>query len=155
MNQVGGGGEKFMAAQQGLLRKVAVMGQPTLMTAPINKDAQGNVPVIAMQPDVAQATIGKGASGVSARAGVRIVGGGSPFGPEMGAPGFQPAPTPMAPQAALPQAQQPQNAGLGENEELHILVATLQGPNGQRYEAVYEVQSPRGSKVLGVAERTY
>lgn len=154
MNQVGGGGDKFMSAQPGLQRKVAVMGQPTLMTAPINKDAQGNVPVVSMQPDVAQATIGKGASGVSARNGVRIVGGGSPFGPEMGAPGFQPQPTPMAPQAAAaPQA--PQNAGLGDNEELHVLVATLQGPTGQRMEAVYEVVAPRGSKVLGVAERTY
>jgi hypothetical protein len=152
MNQVGGGGEKFMAAQQGLQRKVAVMGQPVLMTAPINKDAQGNVPVVSMQPDVAQATIGKGASGVSARSGVRIVGGTSPFGPEMGAPGFQPQPTPLAQQPAAPQAQQ--NTGLGAGNELHVLVATLEGPDGRRMEAVYEVEAPRGSKVLGVAERS-
>lgn len=152
MNQVGGGGEKFMAAQQGLQRKVAVMGQPTLMTAPINKDAQGNVPVVSLQPDVAQATIGKGASGVSARSGVRIVGGGSPFGPEMGAPSFQP-PAPLMQQPVAPAPQQ--HSGLGDNEELHILVATLQGPTGQRMEAVYEVVAPRGSKVLGVSERTH
>lgn len=152
MSQFGGGGEKFMAAQQGLQRKVAVMGTPTLVTAPINKDAQGNVAVVPTQPDVAQAVIGKGASGVSARSGVRIIGGTSPFGPEMGTPGFQPQPAPMA-QPAAPQAQQ--HPGLGVGNELHILVATLQGPDGQRMEAVYEVEAPRGSKVLGVAERTY
>lgn len=151
MNQVGGGGEKFMAAQQGLQRKVAVMGTPTLVTAPINKDAQGNVQVAQTAPEVAQAVIGKGASGVSARSGVRIVGGVSPFGPEMGQQ-FQPQQTPPQPQQAT---QQPQNPGLGSDEELHVLVATLQGPDGRKYEAVYEVQSPRGSKVLGVAERSY
>jgi hypothetical protein len=153
MSQFGGGGEKFMAAQQGLQRKVAVMGTPTLVTAPINKDAQGNVQVAQTAPEVAQAVIGKGASGVSARSGVRIMGGTSPFGPEMGTP-FQPQPAPVMQQPQAPPPQQ-QHPGLGENEELHVLVATLQGPTGQRMEAVYEVVAPRGSKVLGVAERTY
>lgn len=155
----GGGGDKFRSANQNLQRPVAQLGAPQVQQMPIGKDMRGNVSVASPLPDVAPAVIGKGAQGPSGQVPLRVVGGQSPFGHEMGG-GPQMAPMQVqqprfqAP-APQPQAPQPQNPGLGANEELHVLVATLEGPGGQRYEAVYEVVSPRGSKVLGVSERPY
>jgi hypothetical protein len=91
---------------------------------------------------------------------------GDGFGPTQGQitqpqGNFHPAPQPQyppTPHAAPAQPQQPQpqpqHAQLGANEEVHRLVARLQGPSGNQYEAIYEVVAPeRGSKVLGVSER--
>lgn len=165
-NQFGGGGDKFKSAQNGLQRQVVQLGSvsPQLMAgAPLR--GEGNVAVAGqMAPDVRQVPIGKGAEGVRGSSPIKIMGQ-NPFGHEMApapAPSqFQPAPqaAPMQQpqmrpqyQPALAPAPQPQHQ-LGANQEVHVLVATLEGPQREKYEAVYEIVAPRGSRVLGVSER--
>lgn len=154
---IGGGRGQFQPAQQGLERRSFQMGSPLLQGAPIQSQ-QGNVSVApgTLVRDVPYAAIGKGQDGVKGGNPIRVMGM-SQFGPTPVTPGmgsqFAPAPSPVAP----PQVQQAPAApspSLGENEEVHVLVAKLQGPSGRSYEAVYEVVVPeRGSRVMGVSER--
>lgn len=153
-NQFGGGNDKFRAADKTLMRPMVQLGAPSVMQMPIDKNAQGNVVLASPIPTIPQAVIGKGADGVRGASPIRVMGGVSPFGHEMGAPSpapsqFQPMPQPVAP---APQ-QHPHGPELGANQEIHVLVATLEGPDGRPYEAPWEVVAPRGSKVLGVTER--
>jgi hypothetical protein len=57
---------------------------------------------------------------------------------------------PIAPQSA---PQQPQRALGGPDGEVHTIVVELQGGDGKKYFAEYDVVAPRGSKVMGVTER--
>ncbi len=162
-NQFGGGGEKFQAANSKLQRQVVQMGtvSPQLMLGSRIDGTQGNVAVAqALQPQVSQAVIGKGDQGVRGAPPIRVMGGGDAFGHQAAQVAqpqgqFHPAPQPQSyPQPQAAPSPQPQHAQLGANQEIHVLVATLRGPSGQKYEAIYEVVAQeRGSKVLGVSER--
>ncbi len=155
---IGGGKGQFQPAQQGLERRSFAMGSPVLQGA--NLQGQGNVQVApgALVRDVPYAAIGKGQEGVRGGNPIRLMGA-DPFRSQPLMPGmsnqFAPAPAPVAPpqqqQQVQPQAQM--GSGLGENEEIHVLVARLAGPDGRPMESIYEVVSPRGSRVLGVSER--
>lgn len=164
-----GGGNKFQSANGNLQRPVVQMGavNPDQMMrgAPIRQDGSGNVAVaVPIAPQVTQVPIGKGAEGVRGTSPIRLMGQ-NPFAHEMGSPApaqFQPAPAPApmpqpAPRFAPPPPPAPpaqHHPQLGANQEVHVLVATLEGPSGQKYEAVYEVVAQeRGSRVLGVTER--
>jgi hypothetical protein len=154
-NQFGGGNDKFRVADKALQRQVVQMGAPQVLQMPIDKNAQGGVPVAQPIHAIPQAVIGKGADGVRGASPIRVVGS-SPFGHEMGSPApaapaqFQPMPQPVVP-AAAPVQRGPE---LGAGEEVHTLVATLKGPDGRMYEAPWEVVAPRGSQVMGVTERS-
>lgn len=159
VNPISGGGNKFQTANNALERPVAQMGRgPQMAGAPI-QSGQGNIPVAGLGPEVAYASISSpNGAGVRGAPPVKLMGGSSPFGtpmpmqtPGMGS-SFAPAPQPMPTQQ--PQAAPEQNFSLGANDEVHTLVAKLQGPSGTTYEAIYEVVVPeRGSRVLGVSER--
>ncbi len=153
---IGGGKNQFQPAQGGLERRSYAMGSPVLQGA--NIQGAGNVQVAPgmLNRDVPYAAIGKGQEGVRGGNPIRLMGAdpfrSQPLTPGMGTQ-FAPAPAPVAPpQQQVPQA--PSSPSLGDNEEVHVLVAKLQGPSGRNYEAVYEVVVPeRGSRVLGVSER--
>ncbi len=150
-NQFGGGNDRFRATDKALMRPVVQMGAPQVLQMPIDKNAHGNVSLATPVPTIPQAVIGKGADGVRGASPIRVVGG-TPFSPEMGSPALAPSQFQPMPQPAAP-ALQPRGPELGANEEIHTLVALLEGPNGQKYEAPWEVVAPRGSRVLGVTER--
>lgn len=152
-----GGGDKFKPAGNNLERQVFQMGRgPVMVGAPLQ--GEGNIPVAGAAPVVQYASIGKGDQGVRGATPIRVMGASSPFSqqqnPGMGS--FAPAPHPSYPPQPQPQPMAPavQHPSLGAGDEVHTLVAKLQGPSGTQYEAVYEVVVPeRGSRVLGVTER--
>lgn len=161
-NGFGAGGDRFKTAQQGLQRPVIQLGSvsPDIMRgADIRQGGNGNVAVAQpLAPQVTQVPIGKAAGeGVRGSSPIRVVGASDPFG--MGSPQSpfqqpQPQPRYQAPVAPAAVPAPPQHAQLGANQEVHTLVALLQGPSGQKYEAIYEVVAQElGSKVLGVSER--
>jgi hypothetical protein len=149
----GGGLGGFHSADKGLERKLFQMGKgPVMVGGSIN--GQGNVPLAALPVDVAYTSIGKGEQGVRGTAPIRVMGSTQPFvqNPTLGS--FAPAPQPSYPPQVQPEAPAAPHVSLGANDEVHTLVAKLQGPSGRQYEAIYEVVVPeRGSQVLGVTER--